>query len=291
MAPIVGAEPIMQKGDDPMSNITTSDPVYSVGQLATACGASRSGILRLQEEGLLTPSGHDPSGTKRMYSFLDMMKLRQIVMLHNYGFTHATIKDYFADNGNYTDLIAILASKQSDIFYFMKEMELRMAEDHGLEIEYVYSPAVPCHTMKRVHTFPYYDDHRDLIIEQMEEIIAKKYVLSTTRPLFLTTPWEDLADGASFEEEREYTGHVPLAEMPAEHDPAVVMSPRQRVLSILVRGPRIPMDDIIQKLKNEIEYHNLEVCGPLYLISMVGPHLGLDIPPKRYLARIMLPIE
>ena len=271
--------------------IKTTDPVYTVSQLATACGASRSGILRLQEEGILEPSGHDASGVKRMYSFLDMMKLRQIVMLHNYGFTHATIKDYFEDNGNYTNLISLLAAKQSDIFYFMKEMELRMAEDHGLEIEYVYAPAVPCHTRKRVHTFPYYDNHRDLIIEQMADIVAKKYMLSTTRPLFMTTPWDDLAAGASIAEEREYVGCVPLAEMPANPDSAVVMSPRRRVLSILVRGPHIPMDEIINKLKEEINHHNLEVIGPLYLISMVGPHLGLDIPPERYLARIMLPIK
>ena len=271
--------------------ITTTDPVYTVSQLATACGASRSGILRLQEEGILLPTSHDASGTKRMYSFLDMMKLRQIVMLHNYGFTHATIKEYFEDNGNYTNLLSLLAAKQSDIFYFMKEMELRMSEDHGLEIEYVYSPAVPCHTMRRTHSFPYYDQHRDLIIEQMADIVAKKYVLSTTRPLFLTTPWDDLAAGASIDEEREYVGCVPLAEMPANPDSAVVMSPRRRVLSVLVHGPHIPMDEIIQKLKTEIRDHNLTVIGPLYLISMVGPHLGLDIPKERYLARIMLPIE
>lgn len=274
-----------------LENVKTTDPVYTVSQLATACGASRSGILRLQEEGILIPSGYDSAGVKRMYSFLDMMKLRQIVMLHNYGFTHATIKEYFEDNGNYTNLISLLAAKQSDIFYFMKEMEIRMAEDTGLEIEYVYSPAVPCHTIKRIHTFPYYDNHRDLIIEQMEDIIAKKYVLSNSRPLFLTTQWDDLANGASIDAEREYVGCVPLAEMPETPDPAVVMSPRRRVLSILVRGPRIPMDEIIQKLKEEIEHHNLEVIGPLYLISMVGPHLGLDIPKERYLARIMLPIE
>ena len=274
-----------------MDNIKTTDPVYTVSQLATACGASRSGILRLQEEGILLPTGHDPSGTKRMYSFLDMMKLKQIVMLHNYGFTHATIKEYFEDNGNYTNLISLLSAKQSDIFYFLKEMELRMSADNGLEIEYVYSPAVPCHTIKRIHSFPYYNKHRDLIIEQMEDIIAKKYVLSTTRPLFLTTPWEDLANGASIHDEREFIGHVPLAEMPEVPDSAVIMSPRQRVLSILVHGSHIDMDEIIAKLKEEIDHHNLEVNGPLYLISMVGPHLGLDIPEERYLARIMLPIK
>lgn len=274
-----------------MDNIKTTDPVYTVSQLATACGASRSGILRLQEEGILLPTGHDSSGTKRMYSFLDMMKLKQIVMLHNYGFTHATIKEYFEDNGNYTNLISLLSAKQSDIFYFLKEMELRMSEDNGLEIEYVYSPAVPCHTIKRIHTFPYYNKHRELILEQMEDIIAKKYVLSTTRPLFLTTPWEDLANGASIQDEREFIGHVPLAEMPEVPDSAVIMSPRQRVLSILVHGSHIDMDEIIAKLKEEIDHHNLEVTGPLYLISMVGPHLGLDIPEERYLARIMLPIK
>lgn len=274
-----------------IKTIKTTDPVYTVSQLATACGASRSGILRLHEKGILIPTGHDASGSKRMYSFQDMMKLRQIVMLHNYGFTHKAIKEYFEDNGNYTNLISLLSAKQSDIFYFLKEMELRMAEHTELEIEYVYSPAVPCHTLKRVHTFPYYDRHRSLIIEQMNDIIAKKYELSTSRPLFLTTPWQDLADGASIEDEREFTGHVPLARMPEKPDPAVIMNPRQRVLSILVRGPHIPLDEIIHKLKEEISQHNLEVTGKLYLISMVGPHLGLDIPEERYLARIMLPIK
>lgn len=274
-----------------MDTIKHTDPVYTVSQLATACGTSRSGILRLQDEGLLYPTGYAPSGSKRMYSFLDMMKLRQIIMLHNYGFTHATIKEYFEDNGNYTNLIALLAAKQADIFYFLKEMELRMAEGNGLEIEYVYAPSVLCHTVTRVHTFPYYDRHRGIFSDQMAEIIAKKYVLSPTRPLFMMTPWEDLAAGMPFDGEREFTTCIPLDEAPAFRDPAVVQIPRQRVLSTLVRGPHIPLDNIIKMLQEEIISHNLEATGPLYLITMVGPHLGLDIPEERYLARIMLPIK
>lgn len=274
-----------------MENLKATDPVYSVNQLAMACGTSRSGILRLEEEGLLTPAVHAEPGSKRMYTFLDMMKLRQIVMLHNYGFTHATIKDYFEDNGNYINLISLLSARQSDIFYFIKEMELRMAEDTGLEIEYVYSPAVPCHTLTKVHRFPYYDVLETLIVEQMKDIISKKYELSTTRPLFLTTPWEDLANGASINDEREFTGYVPLTDVPLEPDPSVKVSPRQRVLSVLARGPEIPMEEIIEKFKDEISGHNLEVTGPLFIISMVGPQLGLDIPEERYLSRIMLPIR
>lgn len=274
-----------------MDDYSTSDPVYTVGQLAALCGASRSGILRLQEEGILMPSAYEASGSKRMYSFLDMMKLRQIIMLHNYGFTHATIREYFEDNGNYTNLIALLAARQADIFYFLREMELRMEEGCGLEIEQVYSPAVPCHRVKKIQPFPYYDKHRAIFSAQMSDIIARKYVLSPTRPLFLTTPWEDLANGASFREAREFISHIPLAEMPADPDDSVVMIPRQRVLSILVRGPHLPMEKIIQMLRDEISQHCLAAAGPLYLITMVGPHLGLDIPEERYLARIMLPVE
>lgn len=277
--------------DKTMGNIKTTDPVYTISQLAAACGTSRSGILRLQEDGLLFPSGYDSSGTKRMYSFLDMMKLRQIMMLHQYGFTHATIKDYFEDNGNYTNLISLLAAKQADIFYFLQEMELRMAGGEGLEIEYVYAPAVPCHRVRRIHTFPYYDRHQGMFSEQMRDVIAKKYELSPTRPLFLTTPWDDLAAGADFDGAREFIGHIPLAAMPSEPDPSVVMIPRQRVLSILVRGPHLPMAKIIAMLRDELNLQRLEATGPLYLITIVGPHLGLDIPEERYLARVMLPIR
>lgn len=274
-----------------MNDYKTTDPVYTVNQLAAACGTSRSSILRLEEEGLLSPSGRMNSGGGRMYSFIDMMKLRQIVMLHNYGFTHATIREYFEDNGNYTKLIALLAAKQSDIFYFLKEMELRMAEGSGLEIEYVYAPSVTCHVTKRVQSFPYYDKHRILFGGQMSDVIAKKYVVSSTRPFFMTTEWEDLSQGASFKGEREFITHIPLEDKPAAPDSSVVTIPRQRVLSLLVRGAHLPMDTIIEMLNKEISEHNLEVTGPLYLIAMVGPHLGLDIPEERYLARIMLPIK
>lgn len=274
-----------------MDSIKPTDPVYTVSQLATACGTSRSGILRLEEEGILSPSGYDPPGSKRLYSFLDTMKLRQIIMLHNYGFTHATIKEYFEDNGNYTNLITLLAAKQADIFYFLKEMELRMSEGNGLEIEYVYAPSVPCHVLSKVRAFPYYDTHTDMFGSQLKEVIAKKYEVSSTRPLFVTTPWDDLAEGADFAEKREFAAHIPLAEMPECPDDSVVLIPRQRVLSILVRGPHLPMNKIIGLLKDEISLHDLEVAGPLYLITIVGPHLGLDIPEERYLARIMLPIK
>lgn len=268
-----------------------TNAVYTVSQVATTCGVSRSTLLRLEEEGLLIPSIHDAAGTKRMYSFLDLMKLREIITLHNYGFTHSIIKEYFEDNGNCTNLIALLAAKQSDIFYFLHEMEERMGTNVNLDVEYVHFPETPiyCNTMHR--EFPRYDVHRSLIYKQMEEVVAKKYKVSPARPLFLTTPWKDIADGADFYEPRDFTGCIPLAEVPAGNDEHVVLDPARKVLSVLVHGPSIPMEDVIAKFKEKIEANNLTVTGPLYLISMVGPHLGLDIPPERYLARIALPVE
>lgn len=262
--------------------------LYTVGQIADACGVSRSTLLRLEDEGLLIPTIHD---TKRMYSFHDMMKLRQIVMLHNYGFTHSVIKKYFEDNGNYNDLLNLLSIKQSDIFYFMREMEIRMDHYDKINVQSIFAPEIPCHCMDLGESFPYYSMHTDLIKKQMKDVVAKKLEISPSRPLFVTTPWEDLAAGTPFAKKRSFTGHIPLVAMPETHDPSVVLIPRQRVLSVLFHGPSVPMPEIINEFKNKIERENLVARGPLYLISMVGPHLGLDIPPERYLARVALPIE
>ena len=265
-----------------------TDAVYTVSQVAQACGVSRSTLLRLEDEGLLIPTIHD---TKRVYSFIDMMKLRQILTLHNYGFTHAVIKEYFEDNGNYTNLFSLLAAKQSDIFYFMNEMELRMKTEHKIHVQGIYAPEIICHCRNLGKSFPYYAMHTDLIGRQMEEVIKKKYEVSPSRPLFVTTPWEDLANGADFAAEREFTGHIPLAHMPENPDSSVIVIPKHRVLSVLFHGPSVPMPEIIEEMKKKIEREHLVANGPLYLISMVGPHLGLDIPPERYLARIILPIQ
>lgn len=267
---------------------TNQETLYSVGQIATACGVSRSTLLRLDEEGLLVPAVHNPN---RMYTFHDMMKLRQIVMLHSYGFTHAVIKEYFEDNGNYNNLFAILSAKQSDIFYFMSEMQLRMNTEHKIHVQGLYAPEIICHCKNLGKSFPYYSMHTDLIGRQMKDVIDKKYEISPSKPLFVTTPWEDLAAGADFAAEREFTGHIPLAEMPENPDPDVIKIPKTRVLSVLFHGPSVPMPEIIKEMKEKIEREHLVAKGPLYLISMVGPHLGLDIPPERYLARIILPIE
>ena len=267
---------------------SSENKLYMVNQMATACGVSRATLLRLEEEGLLVPTIHD---TKRMYSFHDMMKLRQIVMLHNYGFTHAVIRKYFEDNGNYNDLMALLAAKQSDIFYFMSEMQIRMDKYDKINVQSIFAPEIICHRMNLGPSFPYYAMHTDLIARQMEDLIAKKYEVSPSRPLFVTTPWEDLAAGAEFAAEREFTGNIPLAEMPDNPDSSVVVIPRQRMLSVLYNGPTVPMPEIIEEFKKKIERENLTALGPLYLISMVGPHFGLDIAPERYLARVTLPIE
>ena len=272
-----------------MATNLTTDALFTVGQVAEACGVSRSTLLRLEDEGLLIPTVHD---TKRVYSFQDIMKLRQIKTLHSYGFTHAIIREYFEDNGNYTNLLALLAAKQSDIFYFMHEMEMRMdTTDTSLNVQDIYAPEIPCHCMPLGHKFPFYDVHREFINEQMRKIMKAGLEISPSRPLFVTTPWDDLAEGASLMEPREFVGHIPLASMPETRHPAVRLIPRHRVLSILVRGPHIPIDDVVAKLRERIAKDNLEVCGPLFLISMVGPHLGLDIPPERYLARVALPIK
>ncbi len=268
--------------------MSDNNSLYTVNQIGVACGVSRATLLRLEEAGLLIPTIHD---TKRMYSFHDMMKLRQIVMLHNYGFTYAVISKYFEDNGNYNDLLSLLAAKQSDIFYFMREMELRMDRYDKINVQSIFAPEIPCHCMNLGTSFPHYSMHTDLIGRQMEEVIAKKLEMSPSRPLFVTTPWEDLAAGADFAAEREFTGHIPLVSMPENPDSSVILIPRHRVLSVLYHGPNVPMPEIIEEFKKKIERENLTARGPLYLISMVGPHLGLDIPPERYLARVALPIE
>lgn len=267
---------------------TAIEAMYTVGQVAEACGVSRSTLLRLEDEGLLIPTEHE---TKRVYSFMDMMRLREIITLHNYGFTYSIIKEYFEDNGNYSNLLALLAAKQSDIFYFMREMELRMdTSNTALNVQSIFAPEVVCHCMDVGEEFPHYDVHRFYISQQIEEIMRKGYEISSSRPLFVSTEWDDLAAGADFSQPRKFIGHIPLASMPASPDSSVTLIPRHRTLSILVRGESIPMEKVIVKLKEKIEREQLTVNGPLYLISMVGPHLGLDITPDKYLARVALPI-
>lgn len=274
-----------------MSTNDLTKPVYTVSQLSTLCGISRSGILRLQEEGLFLPSKQDSRGDRRLYSYLDIMKLCQIVILHDYGFTHSTIREFFEDNSNYSTLISLLAARQTQLYRYLNEIQARIPDAEELETEYIYSPEIICHTKTAVRHFPYYDLHREMVHDQIDEIIAKKYCISIERPLCITTPWEDLGAGAPFDEEREFTACIPLSKLPQTEDPAVRIYPRMRMLSLMIKGPHIPMEGVISRIRSEINDNRLNPAGPLYILSFVGPHLGRNIPPERYLARVMLPIE
>ncbi|MDO5574557.1 MAG: MerR family transcriptional regulator, partial [bacterium] len=80
-------------------NTNTKD-LFPITMAATACGVSRSTLMRLEEKGLLTPVYTAPDSGRRYYDNHNVSRILQIQRFQTMGFSTAEIYDYYASNGD-----------------------------------------------------------------------------------------------------------------------------------------------------------------------------------------------
>ena len=71
-----------------------TENLFKIGQITKACSISRATLLRLEEDGLITPARKDPASGYRYYSLENLFHIRRILYLRSLGFSTSVIRHH-----------------------------------------------------------------------------------------------------------------------------------------------------------------------------------------------------
>ena len=83
-----------------------TENLFKIGQITNACSISRATLLRLEEDGLITPARKDPASGYRYYSLENLFHIRRVLYLRSLGFSTAVIRHHLENPTDPAPLIA-----------------------------------------------------------------------------------------------------------------------------------------------------------------------------------------
>ena len=263
---------------------------FMVNQVAHACSVSRATILRLENDGLITPSFKDPDSGYRYYSVEDLMRVRMILSLRNSGFSSALIQKYLA--------------QPDDVSPLIKEVEERIRiMTNTLNVLRQQSVASGACAVSRRTTrvTNYYENVREmpggrknvdgLMQETLREAIDAGMRLNLDATPIVLTDRTDILHGAyDLNNKYTYIACIPVMNKPGGR---VIAHPAGDVMYTLWDGDDVTLIECMTRLVQAIRDEGLMPLGPIGL-EMLTPGRMIGSPvsdePSQELFRIGMPV-
>ena len=260
--------------------------LFQITEAATACGLSRSTLMRLEEKGLLTPAYISPDSGRRYYDNHNIARVMQIEKFKSMGLNSKQIMDYFVRGGEASDMLKILEGRLNDLERSVEEMRLRALKTPSVSVQIMTIPSVTCYTRRYMgHTIK---EKYNAMYELYSECVRKGYALSD-EPLFTISNRQDYLDGYISNEPYPIDVCIPLR---ADKAPkSTVTLPEYRALSVLYCGDYSGTDEAWLTLGKEAKDRKLKPAAAPRVLGIVAPYTGREIDTSHYCSRFVLPIE
>lgn len=260
--------------------------MFRIAEAASACGISRSTILRMEENGLLVPAYIDPSSGHRYYDNHNISRIIEIENLKYMGIGAEKIADYFASGGDAEVLLAPLEEKLSMLQRSVEELQLRTGRRGNFFSDIIDLPEyICCVSTHEGMTVP---QKYTAMYNFYGECVSRGYILGR-EPLFCISERRDYLRGEISEDPFTFHVCVPVSkkEAPAE----AVVFPACKALSVLYLGSYKDVNLMWLALGKEVRERNLTPAGYPRVMGIVAPYTGREIDQNLYCSRVVLPIE
>lgn len=264
-----------------------NDNYLTISQLAKACSTSRSTILRMEQDGILTPTYVNTENGYRFYDSSNVLRVSRNMALQDFGITHKELKKYY-DNNNYSDLLTQLESKLALMEYHISSLRLQLMQTKHLSLEYFSFRELYCYT-ETMHNITELHTIRPQIWNVFSRAIQKGYSLDRSMQPFVIVDVQSIAKNNYKNLGYDYKICIPVLKKKShdelEHFPAC-----HTVSSILYGGSKDIKEAFI-KLYDEIEKNDYISQGSARVITIVSSVPGEDIPMNYWVIRICMPYK
>ncbi len=252
--------------------MNTPERLFTIAQAANACGVSRSTLLRMEDEGLLTPALHE-EGKYRYYSAVNVMQAMQIYAMHSMGLTHREIRPLVDTPEELGSVIEQLETMRNNLDHVITNLKKRTLQDSSTVMGLLNHPETLCY----IRSYDVEGSRFDLgqyLMETFSEAIREGCRFDWNKPPFIRVCRPDLAKGTFQPGLYKYHICVPIVSHPKGcRDISTVL--QRRVLSVTWHGRVTDLPNRTLTLAAEARSRGLKPTGWFHAILML-----LNTPPR-----------
>ncbi len=261
--------------------------LFSIKEMSEICRISRASLLRLEEDGFLTPYRVNPDTGYRYYDMQNVTAVGQYQRMQTIGLTRKEIADVYYERIDSAAFIAKMRQKLSCLQRFLSEYEMRHDRSKSFSGDYTTRPAVTCYctpvggsSLEEVAVNSYLAH---------EKCVSEGYRMLGSEPLMaLYDDFDTCLDPLGSQRNR--TLCIPVAADPKD-DPKLRYFPCTEALSVIGFGSYELLDGGWRRLLDEMKKRELEPSGSPRLISLIAPYAGAHYTLNDYCFECAIPIK
>lgn len=259
--------------------------LFTVNEIARACGSSRASLIRMEEDGFLKPYRVDPETGYRYYDADNAAQVGQYQMLQSVGMTRKEITDYYYQRMDRAAFLATQRQKLRQMERRLEELEIRLSHTREPLFDFVDLPELYCWCVTM--TVSSVMESATLTYDAYGRCMEEGYRILGEEPLFALRADEGRrCDVTPYE----LTACIPV--MPPEKpDKRLRIFPAARAFSALASGSYTTIPALYQAFWHEIEARNIHPAGPVRAIALVAAYAGEHISPEDYCYRCVVPVK
>lgn len=270
--------------------MNSKEYTFKIGQLAKACSISRATILRMEEDGLLSPSRKDPDSGYRYYSIEDLLIVRQVLYLRGLGFKTDSIRRHLDTPADPSPLLLEMEAKVRELNKTLWVLQRLVGGVSGFSPSIMEAP-VRNYFMRTCIMKGGAGNLKEFGQKTLGEAVEKGVRLDQSRGIFISTDRTDILHGSfSPDVPYLYTFCIPTLDPPGGD---IVSYPAQTILSFLWDGDYTTLLENAELLGAEAYRRRLLPLGPIggeILLPLIDTNGSSENEPDHQLFRMGFPV-
>lgn len=262
--------------------------LFTVSELARACGISRATLIRIEECGMLTPFRIDPRTGYRYYNAYNAAQVGQYLLLQSLGLTRDEITEFYLQKTDRRALLKMQREKFDRMARVLEELEIRSSVISGISFSYINLPEQTCFCLESELSSP--EKGELFFFKAHEQCIKEGFRLLGTEPLFGLNSGNWRLSSAQSAVPTKTTACIPV-EAHEKSDPRLTVFPAIYAFSGVAYGDYGMIGDLSMRFWQEIGARGIRPIGPVRFYGLTAPYTGNHLSPELYCYRMVAPVE
>lgn len=264
--------------------------LFSISEFSRACGVSRKTLIRMEEDGLLTPLKVNPKTGYRHYDAHNAAEVGQFLLMQKLGLSRSEIADYYYQRGDTGAFLKEQREKLAQMQRVLEELEIRHDASRHFSFSFLDLPETVCYCVSRTVSSP--QESEMFFYSAHQQSIMDGYRMNGTEPLFGLSDDEYRTGSEKDLKPRTVTACIPVIPAGSASDaPHLITFPAARAFSGLAYGDYTIIDEFCGRFWDEIDRRDLHPCGRTRFIGLLAPYVNKHTVPNEFCFRLAVPVE